>query len=73
MNIPGFTAEQSLKQHQVSYSQRSTGRPVEAAGEVRPQFMRDFLITVTSKCCLDGGPGCCSMLGRLISEGLGAG
>jgi hypothetical protein len=56
MNIPGFTAEQSLKQHQGSHSQRSTGHPVEAAGEVRPQIFlfRDLILAASSRCVLMG-------------------
>jgi hypothetical protein len=72
MNIPGFTAEQSLKQHQGSYSQRSTGRPVEAAGEVRPQFFSDLILAGAGRCCLDGTPGCCKFLGNLLASSLGS-
>ena len=71
MNLPGFTAEQSLKQHQGIYSQRSMSLPVEAAGEVRPQFIRDFLIRASSRCCLDGNLGCCRLLGELLADALG--
>jgi hypothetical protein len=73
MNMPGFTAEQSLKQHQGSYSQRSTGQHVEAAGEVRPQFIRDFLLKASSRCCIDGNLGCCRLLGELLADSLGGG
>jgi hypothetical protein len=72
MSLPGFTADQSLKQHQVSYSQRSTGQPVEAAGAVRPQFFRDLLLAASGQCCLDGTPGCCRFLGNLLADSLGS-
>jgi len=71
MNIPGFTAEQSLKQHQGSYLQRSTGQPVEAVGEVRPQFFRALIMEGASRCCLDGDLACCKFLGNLIVSSLG--
>jgi hypothetical protein len=70
-NMPGFTAEQSLKQHQGSYSQRSTGQPVKAAGEIRPQFFYDLILRGATRCCLDGTPGCCRFLGNLIASSLG--
>jgi hypothetical protein len=71
MRIPGFTAEQSLGQHQGIYSQRSR-QPVEAAGEVRPQFIRELLIEAASRCCIiDGNLNCCRFLGNLIASSLG--
>jgi hypothetical protein len=75
MNIPGFTAEQSLKQHQASYAQRSTGQPVAAVGEVRPQIIHlpaDFLFTVANLCCLNGNLGCCKMAGEMLAHSLGS-
>jgi hypothetical protein len=57
MNMPGFSAEQSLKQHQGRYSQRSTGRSVELAGDVRPQA-RPICDHVWDL-CFDGNVGAC--------------
>ena len=71
MNMPGFTAEQTLKPHQGRYSQGSMRESVAAAGEVRPQFIRDFLMTAASRCCIDGNRGCCRLLGELIADALG--
>ena len=72
MNIPGFTAEQSLRQPERNYSQRSSGRHGDVAGEVQPQFIRDFLIGAASRCCIEGTtPGCCRFLGELLAASLG--
>lgn len=72
MNLPGFTAEQSLKQSQGSYSQGSMRQSFEAAVEVRPQFIRDFLISASSRCCIEGNLGCCRLLGELLADALGS-
>ena len=37
MNMPGFTAEQGLRQHQHRGNYFSTDRPVGGVGDVRPQ------------------------------------
>lgn len=44
MNMPGFTAEQGLRQHQHAgdYLLRSMEWPVGSAGEVRPQLKLTF-------------------------------
>ena len=78
-NMPGFTAEQSLKQHQGNYSQRSGGRPVERVGEVCPQIpfggrsLLPIILAVANRCCLDGNLNCCKIVGSIISRGLGGG
>jgi hypothetical protein len=71
MNIPGFTAEQSLREHEVNFLQRATAQPASAAGEVRPQFFRDILISASSRCCIDGNLNCCRFLGELLAASLG--
>ena len=77
MNLPGFTAEQTLKQRQARYSQRSTAHPIEATGEVRPQlppFLRVgvglFSAANLNRCCLDGNLGCCRAAGELLAHSL---
>ena len=71
MNIPGFTAEQSLRQNEGHFMQRATAQPDAAAGEVRPQFIRDFLISASSRCCIEGSTDCCRFLGNLLASALG--
>lgn len=69
MKLPGFTAEQSLEPHHGTYSQGWIHESV--AGEVRPQFIRDFLMRAASECCIDGNRGCCRLLGEMIADALG--
>ena len=72
MKMPGFTAEQSLKQNHGSYSQRCTVLP-EAAGEVRPQFFHAWILSIANQCCLDGSENCCALVGNILSRSLGFG
>lgn len=63
INMPGFTAEQGLRQYHGTYLQRSAGRP-EGAGDVHPQFFKDFICKALSKCCINdissgSSSGCC--------------
>lgn len=71
MNIPGFTAERSLKE-QSRASQRSTARAVESVGGVRPQFFRELIMAAAGRCCIEGTKGCCSLLGHLLADSLGS-
>lgn len=59
MNMPGFTAEQSLKQHQDRYLQRLTSRLVEHVGDVRPQ-MPILPCHVARIECSGGNPAACA-------------
>lgn len=71
MKIPGFDAEQSLRPTEGHFIQRATVQSDAAAGEVRPQFIRDFLISVSSRCCIEGNSNCCRFLGNLLADALG--
>lgn len=68
MNMPGFTAEQGLKQHQGSYLQRSTGQPVEGAGDVRPQFILRLICDgLSESCVIDGDLSSCRAFSHLCT------
>jgi hypothetical protein len=64
MNMPGFTAEQGLEQDQGRYLQCSTGRPVERAGDVRPQLPRDVCDSLWELCIFYGNQGACWLAER---------
>ena len=79
MNLPGFTAEQSLKQPQAHYWQRAMGGPEAAVGKVRPQISplgiglpANFVWTVANMCCLNGNLGCCRVVGNILANTLGS-
>jgi len=59
MGIPGVTAERGLEQHLGRYAQRSTGRPLERTGVIRPQLPPDWLCDAIFDCCYHGNVGCC--------------
>jgi len=65
MTMPGFTAEQGLKQRQGSYLLRSISWPVEGAGQVCPQLRAgpagwpDWVCDFIWECCFEGNFACC--------------
>ena len=70
MNMPGFTAEEGLRQHQHGgdYLLRSTDWPVGGAGDVRPQAIVGVCLALSRillHCCVTNtNERCCTLFHR---------